>query len=203
MNRLGCLCVCIAVALIASVAAAQTPLEVLKGKAITVDRVGGAPVQPLNQPEGSVVVIVFGSVDCPIANAEVPEIRRIHERAKAGGVSMFFVHPAVEQAVEKMAKHAQERKLKMPILHDKDRALVRLLGATTTPEAFVLRRDGEKWVVVYRGLIDDLYADVGRRRRNATAYYVRDAIDAALAREPVETPVRTPIGCLIERAPGT
>ena len=205
MNRLGYLCVFIAVTLIASVAAAQTPCEVSnsKAKAIAVDRVDATVVRPLNQPEGSIVVIVFGSVDCPIANAEVPEIRRIHERAKAGGVSMFFVHPAVEQPVEKMAKHAQERKLKMPILHDKDRALVRLLGATTTPEAFVLRRDGEKWVVIYRGLIDDLYADVGRRRRNATAYYVRDAIDAAIGRTPVKTPVRAPIGCLIERDSGT
>ena len=87
----------------------------------------------------------------------------------------------------------------MPVLHDRKRGLVALLGATTTPEAFVLRREGEQWVVVYRGLIDNLYADVGRRRRNATAYYVREAIDAAVAKQPVKMPVRAPIGCLIER----
>ena len=168
--------VVIAAALFTSAVAAQAPLENLKAKTISIDRVGGAPVQPLNQPEGSVVVIVFGSVDCPIANAEIPEIRRIHERAKAGGASMYFVHPLVVQSTEKMAKHARERKLTMPVLHDKNRAMVGLLGATTTPEAFVLRRDGKQWVVVYRGLIDNLYADVGRRRRNATKYYVRDAI---------------------------
>jgi peroxiredoxin len=201
MIRFARLCVFIAAALFTSAVAAQSPLEVSKSKAKTVevDRVGGAPVQPLDQPEGAIVVIVFGSVDCPVANAEVPEIRRIHERAKAGGASMFFVHPAVEQPIEKMAKHAQDRKLNMPVLHDKDRELVRLLGATTTPEAFVLRRDGDRWVVVYRGLIDNLYADVGRRRRNASTFYVRDAIDAAIARSPVQTPVRKPIGCLIER----
>ena len=204
MNRFVPLWVIIAATLMTGAAAAQSPLKVSvtkakEAKANAVSHVEGASVRPLDQPEGSVVVIIFGSVDCPIANAEVPEIRRIHERAKAGGASMFFVHPAVEQQAEKMGKHAQERKLKMPVLHDKNRDLVRLLRATTTPEAFVLRRDGDQWVIVYRGLIDNLYAEVGRRRRNATTYYVRDAIDAAISRQPVETPVRVPIGCLIER----
>lgn len=199
MSRFNLLCMFITAALITGAAVAQSPIQASTANAITIDRVGDSPVKPLDQPEGSVVVIVFGSVDCPVANAEVPEIRRIHERAKSVGASMVFVHPTVGQSMEKMAKHARERKLEMPVLHDKQRELVRLLGATTTPEAFVLRRDGDRWFVVYRGLVDNLYADVGRRRRNATKHYVRDAIDAAIARTPVETPVRKPIGCLIER----
>ena len=71
-------------------------------------------------------------------------------------------------------------------VHDPKHQLVESLKATTTPEAFVIRRDGDHWVVVYRGLIDNLYADVGRRRRNATQFYVREAIASAVAKKPLE-----------------
>ena len=192
--------VCLLACLLAGVASAQsTPLDIEKAGAIEIARIDGDPVRPLDKPEGSIVVIIFGSVDCPVANAGIPEIRRIHDDAKSAGAAMYFVHPSVQQSAEKMRAHARDRRLAMPILHDPERRLVGLLGATTTPEAFVLRRDGDGWVAVYRGLIDDLYADVGRRRRNATAHYVRDAIKAARSRTPLTTPVRTPIGCLIER----
>ena len=98
--------------------------------------------------------------------------------------------------------HAKDRKLTMSVLHDSRHELVGLLGAKVTPEAFVLRRTGEEWQVVYRGPIDNLYADVGRRRRNATKFHVREAVAAAFAGLSVEQPVRRPIGCFIERGAG-
>ena len=174
-------------------------VPVATAKAIELVQTDGAAAHPLGGDDGAVVVVIFGSVDCPIANAEIPEVRRIHAKAIEVGAKMFFVHPRRLQPLKAMGEHAAVRKLKMPVLHDAHHALVGLLNATTTPEAFVLRRDGDAWTVVYRGLIDNLYADVGRRRRNASKFFVRDAISAAVARTPIEMPVRPPLGCLIER----
>ena len=157
------------------------------------------PTRPFNHPDGSIVVVVFGSINCPVANALVPEIRRIHTQATSVGGSVYVVHPSRTSRIENIRTHAKERKLRMTVLHDPQHQLVGHLGATTTPEAFVLRRDGEQWRIVYRGLIDNLYAEVGRRRRNATQFYVREAITSAVAKKPLDIPRRSPIGCLIER----
>ena len=172
--------------------------EVLQSVSVISTVEGEKKVCPFNHPDGSIVVIVFGSVNCPVANTLVPEIRRIHTQAKSVGGFMYLVHPSRTVSVEKMRDHGKERKLRMPIVHDPKHQLVESLKATTTPEAFVIRRDGDHWVVVYRGLIDNLYADVGRRRRNATQFYVREAIASAVAKKPLEIKKRTPIGCLIE-----
>ena len=158
-------------------------------------------VAPLAHPDGKVVVVIFGSVNCPVANSLVPEIRRIHSHTQAAGGAMYFVHPSKTVSIEKMRAHGKERKLKMPILYDPTHQLVGHLKATTTPEAFVLRREGENWTIVYRGLIDNLYADVGRRRRNASEFHVREAVTAAISKSPVKMKVRPAIGCLIEQGP--
>ena len=187
-------------ALAVSVASASTSIPVARTVDMKIDHVAGPKVErPLDRPDGSLMVVVFGSVDCPVANAVVPEIRRIHRQVEAGGGKVLFVHPTPGQASKKMATHAKDRKLEMSVLHDPRHELVALLEAKVTPEAFVLHRQGEEWKVVYRGPIDNLYADVGRRRRNATKFHVREAVTAALAGLPVEPSVRRPIGCFIER----
>ena len=190
-------------ALVASVASASTSIPVARTAGMKIDHVVGPKAEhPLDRPDGSVVVVIFGSIDCPVANAVVPEIRRIHRQVEAGGGKVLFVHPTPGQAKKKMASHATDRKLEMSVLHDPRHELVGLLGAKVTPEAFVLLRKGEEWRVVYRGPVDNLYADVGRRRRNATKFHVREAVTAAFAGLPVEQSVRRPIGCFIERGAG-
>ena len=187
------------VLLVSRGAVAQQSLKVADGASIELRQRDGSVIRPFDGDDGDLVVLVFGSVDCPIANSLVPEVRRIFDHVKRVGGTMYYVYPRCDQTEEAIATHAKTRKLTMPILHDSKHLLVRSLKATTTPEAFVVRRDGDVWTVVYRGLIDNLYADVGRRRRNATQFFVREAITAARAKTLIETPVRAPIGCLIER----
>ncbi|MCH2162051.1 MAG: redoxin domain-containing protein [Phycisphaerales bacterium] len=199
MNGIRLFSMCV-LALATQVACASTSIPVEKAEAVSLQRVDdGKRESPLDAPDGSIRVVVFGSVDCPVANASIPEVRRVHSRVQAAGGGMYFVHPVSGHSEEKMARHAKERTLAMPILHDPGHALVTLLDAKVTPEAFVLRRSGSRWLVVYRGPLDNLYADIGSRRRNATRFYVQDALVAAVAKNPVETPVRAPIGCFIER----
>ena len=60
--------------------------------------------------------------------------------------------------------------------------------------AAVFGPDGER---KYLGRIDDLYADLGKRRARATSLDLRDALDAVLADRPVPRPVTQPVGCFI------
>src|SRR5262249_12755086 len=74
------------------------------------------------------------------------------------------------------------------------RALVRRAGARMVPEAAVFGPDGQR---KYLGRIDDLYADLGKRRARATSRDLRDALDAVLADRPVPRPVTQAVGCFI------
>ena len=78
---------------------------------------------------------------------------------------------------------------------DANFALTAAVNATVTPEAAIYTASG----LVYRGRIDDLYADVGQSRRAATTHDVRAALDAVIAGKRVPIRETEPVGCSIER----
>ncbi len=93
--------------------------------------------------------------------------------------------------------HAHDFKLGFRIAHDRHGFFARKIGATMTPEAFVLDERGR---VRYRGRIDDQFA--ARRVRNATptGSELKDAIAAVLSGKEVATPHVAAIGCPIPEA---
>lgn len=145
------------------------------------------------------VVVAFLSTTCPIANASVPEIRRLHKGVKEVGGRLVAVHPMIGTTVESAASHAKERRLEMPILLDPEQRLVREFKGTVVPEVFILTRSGESWTLRYRGPLDNLYAEIGRRRRNATQAYAREVISQIVSGRPVSITRRPAVGCLIEK----
>jgi hypothetical protein len=80
------------------------------------------------------------------------------------------------------------------VLRDPDHDLVRLAGATITPEAAVFVQGRE---MVYRGRIDDRYVDFGMTRTKATTHDLRNTLDAVLAGKPVPAARTRAIGCYI------
>jgi hypothetical protein len=95
---------------------------------------------------------------------------------------------------EAARRHAHEFGLHCPVLLDPGQELVRLTGATVTPEAAVLDRGGK---VVYLGRIDDRFYGFGKQRKSATTHELRDALDAVLASRPVANAAEPAIGCEI------
>ena len=67
-------------------------------------------------------------------------------------------------------------------------------GAKTTPEMFVIDKEGK---IIYAGAIDSIKstnsADIAKAEN-----HVRQALDAALAEKPVPTPKTTPYGCSVK-----
>ncbi|MFM8654321.1 MAG: redoxin domain-containing protein [Verrucomicrobiota bacterium] len=67
-------------------------------------------------------------------------------------------------------------------------------GAKTTPEMFVIDKEGK---IIYAGAIDSIKstdsADIAKAEN-----HVRQALDAALAGTPVPTPKTTPYGCSVK-----
>lgn len=160
----------------------------------------GVQHTPLDGDRDELVVLVFSSTDCPIANAMAPDIERANAETTEAGGRFYLVHARQDLPHARTRSHAKEYKLTMPVLVDREHVLVKELGATITPEAYVLRLDGDgRYTVLYQGSVNNLYGSVGNRRQNVSEHHLRDAIRSAAAGDTIEVPRRTPFGCFIER----
>lgn len=171
-------------------------------KTITLDDATGVSHAPLLTNSDQVIVLLFSSPDCPIANAIAPEIERLHQQTVAGDGRFYVVHARKDVTPGAAAEHARSYGITAAVLLDRDQELVRAMDATVTPELVVLKcKPGEPPTRVYQGRINNLYASLGNRRDRASKHWGRDAIAKAMAGEPIEPSYRQPLGCFLERSP--
>ena len=161
------------------------------------------PVDPhLEGPRGTVSAFVFTSVDCPVANAMAPQMRRTFEMARSLGVRTYLVYPREDLDADEIDAHAVDYQLDATAVADPAKHLVEELGATVTPEGVVIEYvSDDRYEVRYRGRLSDLYPSIGNRRDEASTHEFREAIRAVCDRQPVPSPWFPAIGCMIERAP--
>src|SRR4051812_7196765 len=154
----------------------------------------GALHHPLELGSRKAAVLIFISTDCPIANSFAPEINRIV--ARYTNFAFYLVHADPDLKAEEARKHARDFALQAPVLLDPTHRLVKLAGATMTPQAVALNAEGK---VLYRGRINDLYAALGKKRYRVTRHDLREALDAIAAGNPPPNSETKVIGCYIPR----
>jgi thiol-disulfide isomerase/thioredoxin len=141
-------------------------------------------------------VVVFISNTCPYDEYYYDRLTKLAAEY-SGKIPFVFINPNIgdEESTEAMKAKASAQQITVPYLADKDQAIMRLLRATRTPEAFVLQTNGNQFKVFYYGAIDD-NAQVAS---DVHEHYLREAIDALLAsRTPAPKPIR-PTGCNINQ----
>jgi hypothetical protein len=79
-------------------------------------------------------------------------------------------------------------------LIDGDGTVGQLYGARVTPELYVINPEGD---LIYSGAIDDKKSVDPADVEGATNY-VKQALDEALAGQPVSTPKTEPYGCSVK-----
>jgi hypothetical protein len=158
----------------------------------------GSVHRPFDDPQVRAVVLVFVVPDCPISNAYLPELNRLHSDYGSRGVRWFLIQVDPQLSIEDAREHAREYRLRPPVVLDERHVWVRKVGATVTPEAAVLSPAGE---VLYLGRIDNRYPHLGKWRAQVTAHDLRDALDAILAGRPVPQPRTEAAGCDIPDIP--
>jgi hypothetical protein len=140
------------------------------------------------------VVLLFVSRECPISNRYAPEIRRLRTQLGPEGVRFWLVFPNPSEGVQPIRDHLAEFRYDVPALRDPAQELVKLAGATMTPEAAVFDAAGH---LAYRGRIDDRYVRLGVMRPAPTTHDLRDAVTALLAGRPVPASTAPAVGCYI------
>ncbi len=140
-----------------------------------------------------VVVVAFTCNSCPYA---VDYEDRLVAFAKSHAATdskvalvAINVNKVPEDLPDEMKKRAQAKGFTFPYLFDESQEIAKEFGAGATPEFFVLNRDRK---IVYMGAMDD-----SPTPRKVTRQYVVQAVEAALAGEPLEVKETVPIGCRI------
>ncbi|WP_395141197.1 redoxin family protein [Armatimonas sp.] len=154
-----------------------------------------APSDPLAAAKGKkALVLFFVGTDCPISNAYAPEIKRISDSYKRQNIAFALVYPDPDLSLMEAKKHAKAYGYTCPVFIDPSHRLTRQAGATLTPQVAVLAPGGS---VLYRGRINNLYVDFGKRRFEATQHDLRSALDAIVAGKAVRERFTNAIGCFI------
>jgi peroxiredoxin len=169
--------------------------------AFTAPSTAGSPVS-LGAYKGKVVVLEWTNHECPYVRKhyETGNMQALQRETTAQGVVWLtvissakgeqgYVTPAQADELTTSRKAAPTL-----VLLDETGVVGRLYGATNTPHMYVVDKTGQ---LVYAGAIDDRpttrKADVP-----GASNYVKAALDAVAAGQPVKTPVTRAYGCTVK-----
>jgi len=162
---------------------------------------GGGPMlrgldgreQPLTSIQGARgLVLVFVSVDCPIANRFLPEIESLGARFAPGGLPVAYIYASPFESDAQVEMHRREYGLLLPAFRDPGFRVARRFSASRTPEAVLIRPDGS---VAYRGRINDQYTAPGQGRPAPTRHDLAEAAAEFLSGGLVTQRLVPAVGC--------
>ncbi len=144
-------------------------------------------------------IVVFTCNTCPVAVKYEKRVEQLNKEFSSKSfpviaISSNDVLAKPDDSYEEMQKKAKKEAYSYPYLYDESQQVAKLFGATHTPHAFVVAKEGDKMVVKYIGAIDNNADDASK----ADKKYVADAVNALLTgKSPVVTATKA-IGCGIK-----
>ena len=136
-------------------------------------------------------VLIFISVQCPVSNGYNERMEKLAQDYKAKGVNVIGINANNTEPLSAVKSHAGEKHLTFTILKDDGNKIADRLGATRTPEAYVIDAGGK---LVYHGRIDN-----SQNTANITSSDLREALDEMLAGKPISKTGGAAFGCSIKR----
>jgi hypothetical protein len=163
---------------------------------LTVENLEGAPIHPFASA-ASAWVFVFARTDCPVAARYAPELLRLQQRARSAHAAFELVFVDPDESAAAVRTYLHDYGYGDGALRDPAHRLVQFAGATTTPEAAVFVPSSGGPVLVYKGRIDDRYADIAHRRPAATRHDLDEVLTAIGEGRRPEFRSTPAVGCLI------
>lgn len=153
----------------------------------------GKIVDPIKSSQGKIAVLIFVRTDCPISNRYAPLLQRLNETYSTKA-KFWLVYPDKKTTAQEITDHLKQFHYSIFPLRDPTHSLVKLAGASITPEAAVFDAQGH---LLYHGRIDNWYEDPGRSRIAATTHELQDVLEAAINNNPSPLATAPAVGCYI------
>lgn len=137
------------------------------------------------------VVLLFIATKCPVSNNYNERMEQLAKDYKAKGVNVIGINSNYTEPSAEVKAHAAERNLTFTILKDEGNKIADRLGATRTPEAYVLDAHNK---LVYHGRIDN-----SQKTEGITSNDLREALDELIAGKAITKTGGAAFGCTIKR----
>jgi peroxiredoxin len=98
------------------------------------------------------IVLMFIATQCPVSNSYNTRMVQLQKDYSQKGVSFVGINANKQESVEEIKEHAKVHGFVFPVLKDVNNVLADKLGASVTPEIYVLNSNFE---ILYHGRIDD------------------------------------------------
>ncbi len=136
-------------------------------------------------------LLIFIAVKCPVSNGYNERMEKLAQDYRDRGINVVGINSNFGEGADAVKAHAATNHLTFSILKDTGNKIADQLGASVTPEAYLLDANSK---LVYRGRIDN-----SRLGDQISATELRDAMDAVLAGKPITKSEANAFGCSIKR----
>lgn len=141
-------------------------------------------------------VYVFLGENCPICQYHTLTLNTLSAEYAGKGVTVVGLFPNPDSDSATIDSFRREYQLTFELRKDIGRQYMNRLGATITPQVFVV--DETTGIVHYKGRIDDKYTTLGKRKSTAVVPDLKNALDALLAGKTIPVTETTAVGCYID-----
>ena len=141
-------------------------------------------------------VVLFLAESCPICKSITAELRTLDADYADSLVCFTAYFPSKSSTAESRLRFARKYNLKFPLHADSTLGAAKEYNARVTPEVVLMDKTSNR--IIYRGMVDDSFASVGKRRTIVKNHYLRDAINATLTKNSIPITETDPVGCLIQ-----
>lgn len=161
--------------------------------------IDGEMVSLANMEEAKGFIVVFTCNHCPYAKLYEDRLIELDKEFKAKGYPVVAINPNdpesyPEDSYENMIKRHKNKGFTFPYLLDETQMIARTYGATRTPHAYLLQKEGDVLKVAYIGAIDDNARD----ETSVEERFMANAINSLISGEPISKTFTRAVGCTIK-----
>ena len=161
----------------------------------TLPDVNGKP-HSLYEFEGKkAIAVIFIATRCPYSNSFNHVMADLAHEYESRGVAVIGINANKTEPVAEVAEHARAHGLDFLILKDERNQIADRLGASVTPEVFLL---DSHWILHYHGALGNSHQPTNNPDKT-NGDEVRPALDAVLAGKPASVTETKAFGCTIKR----
>lgn len=149
----------------------------------------------IDAKNNSLTVLFFLSPECPLCISYSLAMKQLAKEFQNDSVSFYGIHSRNWFSAEEVQQYALNYNLPFTMLLDNGNLLATTIGASVTPEVFVLNTQSE---VIYSGKIDNWVNELGKKKLEVSEHYLKNALIAWCDGKSIELKRTEPKGCLIE-----
>jgi peroxiredoxin len=173
-------------------------LQAQQIKDFSLPDVDGKNVSLSNFKKAKGFIVVFSCNHCPFAQFYHERLNLLNKKYKKHDLHLISVNPMDtlmygNENLTEMKNLSLKNNFNFPYLLDASQQVAKNFNAVRTPQAFLIWKEKDKYVVKYSGAIDDNGAEPEKVQNN----YLEDAIISQLKGKTIKNPNTTSVGCKI------